>query len=412
MAFINLNTKPVQPVLNRPEKKENIVRSNIAPTNIIEPELDVSSLVDQNDLPNLEIASSTEVTLEQLLMAAVKLNASDLHLNEDYRPYVRVDGRLEALNFPKLTENVINEYIERLIIGRKNITIDTLFEYDMTYESLNRRFRVNIFRRMGRFSIVLRLISETIKTIDELDLPLVIKEFAEFHNGLVLITGPTGSGKSTTIATILNLINITLRKHIVTLEDPIEFVFPKGLGLIDQREYGIDFKKWPDALRSVLRQDPDVVMIGEMRDLETIESAIQISETGHLVFATLHTNSASQSIDRIVDVFPAEKQEQIKIQLSNVIRAVVSQRLVPITGGGRKAACEILVATPAVKNSIRENTAGQIDNLIQTGSDYGMISMERALVKLVEQGLISSDAAKSFSVKPGEIDTLLSKRLT
>lgn len=226
-----------------------------------------------------------------------------------------------------------------------------------------------------------------------------------------MVTGPTGSGKSTTIASLLNLINLTQKKHIVTLEDPIEFVFPKGQGLVDQREFSIDFKNWDDALKSVLRQDPDVVMIGEMRDLETIESAIQIAETGHLVFATLHTNSASQSIDRIIDIFPSEKQSQIKLQLSNVIRAIVSQRLVPITGGGRKAACEILIATPAVKNSIRENTASQIDNLIQTGSDVGMISMERALVRLVEEGLISEETAKSFSIKPAEIDTLLSKRL-
>lgn len=405
MAFINLNNN---------DKPKVVSVGTVAGSG-------TSTGVDfsQNSKPGLSTpgsfvlsnVESGQVELEKLLVTAVNLKASDLHLNTDYRPYVRVDGKLEPLNFPVLSKALVENFIKQLLQSRKEINFSELFEYDMTFEAINRRFRVNIFREMGHFSIVFRLIPESILSIDDLDLPVVLKELINFPNGLVLVTGPTGSGKSTTIASLLNLINLTQKKHIVTLEDPVEFVFPKGQGLVDQREYSIDFKNWDDALKSVLRQDPDVVMIGEMRDLETIESAIQIAETGHLVFATLHTNSASQSIDRIIDIFPSEKQSQIKLQLSNVIRAIVSQRLVPITGGGRKAACEILIATPAVKNSIRENTASQIDNLIQTGSDVGMISMERALVRLVEEGLISEETAKSFSIKPAEIDTLLSKRL-
>ncbi len=405
MAFINLTNN----------EKPNVIPSSNISTSAVSGNVNSSqsSIDDLNAQASsiLNNVDSNLVELEKLLATAVNLKASDLHLNTDYRPYVRVDGKLEQLNFPILNKEQIENFVKQLLQSRKEVNLSELFEYDMTFEAINRRFRVNIFREMGHFSIVLRLIPESILSLDDLDLPVVLKELINFANGLVLVTGPTGSGKSTTIASLLNLINLTQKKHIVTLEDPIEFVFPKGQGLVDQREFSIDFKNWDDALKSVLRQDPDVVMIGEMRDLETIESAIQIAETGHLVFATLHTNSASQSIDRIIDIFPSEKQSQIKLQLSNVIRAIVSQRLVPITGGGRKAACEILIATPAVKNSIRENTASQIDNLIQTGSDVGMISMERALVRLVEEGLISEETAKSFSIKPAEIDTLLSKRL-
>ena len=271
----------------------------------------------------------------------------------------------------------------------------------------NRRFRVNIFRQMGNFSITLRIIPERILSIAELGLPEIINEFPTFPNGLVLVTGPTGSGKSTTIAAILNQINLTFPKHIVTLEDPIEFVFPKGIGLVDQRESGIDFNSWGNALRSILRQDPDVVLVGEMRDLETVEAALQIAETGHLVFATLHTNGAAETVNRVIDIFEANKQDQIRVQLSSVLRAVVSQKLIAVSTGGRKAAIEILLTTPSVKNAIRDKKTFQISNIIQTSSDVGMISMEKSLVKMVRDGMISKDTAKALSVNPNEIDILL-----
>src|SRR5260221_1673407 len=236
---------------------------------------------------------------------------------------------------------------------------------------------------MGNFAITMRVIPEKILTLDELNMPPIIKTLSEYPNGLVLVTGPTGSGKSTTIASLLNLINLTQPKHIITLEDPIEFVFPKGMGMVEQREFGIDFSSWTNALRSILRQDPDVVLVGEMRDLETVEAALRIAETGHLVFATLHTNGAAESINRVIDIFDSQKQDQIRVQLSSVLRAVLSQKLVPLSSGGRRVAMEFLVSTPGVKNAIRDKKTFQIDNIIQTSSDIGMISLEQSLVKLV-----------------------------
>ncbi len=275
---------------------------------------------------------------------------------------------------------------------------------------MSRRLRVNIFRQKGNFSIVARIIPETIRSIDELELPQILKEFTKINSGLILITGPAGSGKSTTIASILNNINLNQPKHIITLEDPIEFVFPRGQCLIDQREFGVDFESWNTSLRYILRQDPDIVFVGEMRDYETIASTMTISETGHLVFATLHTNSAAQTVDRIIDVFPNTQQAQIRAQLANVITAVVSQRLVPLARGGRRAVLEIMIATPAIRTAIREGKTHMIDNMIRTGQDYGMNSMENSLIDLIEKGLVSIDTAKAYSVHPDEIDSLLVRK--
>jgi twitching motility protein PilT len=290
----------------------------------------------------------------------------------------------------------------QLIQGRKGLDMHDLSEIDLGLAVQGRRFRINIYRESGSFAIAVRVI-----TIDHLGLPPIVKQLINQNSGLFLVTGPTGSGKSTTIASLINHINTTRREHIITLEDPIEFIFPDSLSLVDQREHGIDFKNWPSALRSILRQDPDIVFVGEMRDFESIASTVTISETGHLVFATLHTNSSAQTIDRIIDVFPNEKQEQIRTQLSNVISAVISQRLVPTITGSRTLAYEIMVATPAVKNAIRESKAFQIDNIIQTSQDYGMISLERSLAHLVRTGVIALEVAQRTANNREALNILL-----
>lgn len=349
----------------------------------------------------------TAGTLSFYLNQAISLGASDLHITPGYRVMVRVNGSLRNLESPIITPSDSELYSQELLKNRSDLNFSTIKEVDLTYTISNRRFRVNIFKQMGSYSIVFRIIPDRIKTVDELGLPMIVKEFTKFSNGLVLVTGPTGSGKSTTIASLLNLINLTQPKHIITLEDPIEYLFPKGVGLVDQREFGIDFHSWQKALRSILRQDPDIVLIGEMRDLETVEAALQIAETGHLVFATLHTNGAAATIDRLIDIFPSTKQDQIKVQFASVIRAIVSQKLVKTLDNRRRIASEVLIANPAVKNAIRENKGYQIDNVIQTNSDMGMQSLERSLVNLVREGAITVETAKLASTRPAEIDILL-----
>ncbi len=363
--------------------------------------------VDPLQLPSLDELNFQNVDLPALLRYAISQKASDLHLTVGYRPMLRIDGNLKLATSSVLTTSQINQYVLELIKTRKSLTIDSIYEADLTHEFEGRRFRVNIFKQMGNFSIVMRVISDKILTVDELGLPPIIKTFSHFPNGLVLMTGPTGSGKSTTIASVLNLINLTTPKHIITLEDPVEFIFPKGLGLVDQREYNVDFLAWDLALRSVLRQDPDVVLVGEMRDLETVEAALQIAETGHLVFATLHTNGATETINRIIDIFSNEKQDQIRIQLSSVLRAVISQRLIPSLKGNRVVASEIMINNPGIQNAIRDKKVFQIDNVIQTSTEAGMISLERSLVNLIRQGIISTDVAKSVSKNPHDVEILL-----
>lgn len=366
-----------------------------------------SSYVQNTDTTSV---SKSENDLKVYLSEAIRLNASDLHITVGYKIILRINGSIKSLNTPITTQDDTVSFVQELLKKRPDLNIETVKEVDLTYTFNKRRFRVNIFRQMGYFSIVFRVIPDKILSLEELGLPMIIKEFSKFANGLVLMTGPTGSGKSTSIASLLNLINITQPKHIITLEDPIEYIFPQGVGLVDQREYGIDFNSWPKALRSILRQDPDIVFIGEMRDLETVESALQIAETGHLVFATLHTNSSSTTIDRVIDIFPSTKQDQIKIQFASVIRAIVSQRLVKSLDNRRRVASEVMIANSAVRNAIRENKGYQIDNVIQTSSDIGMISLERSLVNLVREGAISMETAKLNSNKPNEIDILFNNR--
>lgn len=347
--------------------------------------------------------------IELLLEEVIKRKGSDLHFEVGLPPVVRVDGSLVQLpNFQPLSE----KDVETLIFGlldedQKQILLrDKEFDFSFAFGDLG-RFRVNAFHERGNLGAALRLISNEIKTIEQLALPPIISKFADYPRGLVLITGPTGSGKSSTLAALIEKINTERAAHIITVEDPIEYTHQSRKSVVVQREVHYDTYSFATALRSSLRQDPDVVMIGEMRDLETIAAAITIAETGHLVFATLHTNSASQSVDRIVDVFPPHQQQQVRSQLGNILMAICSQRLIPALGGGRIPAAEILIATPAVRNIIREGKNYQLDAVIQTGAEAGMQSMDRTLVNLVHAGKISYDEARNFAVDVGELDRLM-----
>lgn len=347
--------------------------------------------------------------IEVLLDEVIKKKASDLHLQVGLPPMLRIDGTLGPVS---AAEPLTEEAIEVLIFAildedQKQILLkDKEFDFSFAFGDLG-RFRVNAFHERGNLAAALRLIPNEITTIEQLGLPEIVNKFAEFPRGLVLVTGPTGSGKSTSLAALVHKINVEQSKHIITIEDPIEFTHKSIKSVIVQREVHYDTYSFSAALRSALRQDPDVVLLGEMRDLETIASAITMAETGHLVFATLHTNSASQSIDRMIDVFPPHQQPQIRAQLSNILMAIVSQRLVPSIGGGRVAAAEILVANPAVRNIIREGKSHQLEAVIQTGAEFGMQSMDKTLVNLVHAGTITYDEARNFAVDIDELDRLM-----
>lgn len=347
--------------------------------------------------------------IEVLLEEVVKRKASDLHLQVGLPPMLRVNGALG----PLAGADILNdEAVETLIFAildedQKQILLkDKEFDFSFAFGDLG-RFRVNAFHERGNLAAALRLIPNEILTVEQLGLPPIVNKFAEYPRGLVLVTGPTGSGKSTTLAAMIHKINTERAEHIITIEDPIEYTHRSQKSVIVQREVHYDTYSFSAALRSTLREDPDVVLIGEMRDLETIASAITIAETGHLVLATLHTNSASQSIDRMIDVFPPHQQPQIRAQLSNILMAIVSQRLLPAIGGGRTAAAEILVATPAVRNIIREGKTHQLEAVIQTGAEFGMQSMDRTLVQMVHNGTISYDEARTVAVDIDELDRLM-----
>lgn len=353
--------------------------------------------------------SERELRIETLLEDVIKKNASDLHLQVGLPPMLRIDGSLVAVNgAPVLTEESVETLIFAILDDeQKQILLkDKEFDFSFAFGDLG-RFRVNAFHERGNLAAALRLIPNEIKTTAQLGLPKIVEKFAEYPRGLVLITGPTGSGKSTTLAALVDKINSERPTHIVTIEDPIEYTHKSKKSVVVQREVHYDTYSFSAALRSSLRQDPDVVLIGEMRDLETIASAITIAETGHLVFATLHTNSAAQSIDRMIDVFPPHQQPQIRAQLSNILVAICAQRLVPTIGGGRIAAAEILIATPAVRNIIREGKSHQLDAVIQTGAEHGMQSMDKTLVSLIHSGTITYDEARNFAIDLEELDRLM-----
>jgi len=322
---------------------------------------------------------------------------------------LRVDGTLMPVAG---AEVLSDEAVETLVFAildedQKQILLkDKEFDFSFAFGDLG-RFRVNAFHERGNLAAALRLIPNEIMTIEQLGLPPIVNKFADYPRGLVLVTGPTGSGKSTTLAAMIHKINVERSEHIITIEDPIEYTHRSKKSVIVQREVHYDTYSFSASLRSALRQDPDVVLIGEMRDLETIASAITIAETGHLVFATLHTNSAAQSIDRMIDVFPPHQQPQIRSQLSNILAAICSQRLVPAIGGGRIAAAEVLVATPAVRNIIREGKTHQLEAVIQTGAEYGMQSMDKTLASMVHNGNISYEEARNVAVDLDELDRLM-----
>lgn len=371
---------------------------------------DIEDQRNQGGIQMTTAGTPGELTMHQLLSEAVNRNASDLHLAVGYPPVLRIDGELTNLG-----ENLLNsEDTERLIFSILNdekkelLEVNREIDFAYTYEgAMNARFRVNAYYAMRNLSAALRLIPSRIRTIEELMLPQIYNQFAKLKQGLILVTGPTGHGKSTTIAAILEAINRTRFCHIVTIEDPIEYVFEGKKALIDQREMNDDTHSWNIALRSVLRQDPDVILVGEMRDFETIASAITLAETGHLVFATLHTNSASQTLDRIIDVFPENQQQQVRTQVANTLEAVIAQRLVPVDSGGRRAVSEVMLNNSAISNMIREGKMYQVDNVIRTSSDIGMIYLEKSLVNLVREGVISVQRAQEYAVHPEEVLRLL-----
>ena len=337
-------------------------------------------------------ADAYPVTLDQLLTEMVSINGSDLHMRAGEPPIYRVHGHLTRQKYPPLTSDIIRGMTVSIMNEEQKIRFEENLEIDLSYSITGvARFRVNVFHQRRNCGSVMRQIPVDIKNIDDMGLPQVLKELAMLPRGLVLVTGPTGSGKSTTLAAMIKYVNEHRARHIVTIEDPIEFVHEDLMCTVEQRELGMDTHSFSHALRHVLRQNPDIVLVGEMRDLETISLAITVAETGHLVFGTLHTTDASQTVDRIIDVFPPEQQEQVRMQLSIVLQAVVSQTLLPKTSGGRIAAHEILVVIPAVRALIREAKTFQIPTVIQAGADKGMVSLDQALLTILQQGLVKYD---------------------
>jgi twitching motility protein PilT len=349
------------------------------------------------------------MTIKDLLQLTVDRNASDLHLVVGIPPMIRTDEELTPVpGEGVLTSEIIHGYLREILTAEllESLTVNKEIDFSLNF-SQKARFRVNAYTQKGTSAVAFRKIPLIIPSIDELNLPKIMHEFVNMRQGFVLITGPTGHGKSTTLASIINEINLTRSVHIVTIEDPVEFIFSPSKSIISQREMHEDTHSWNIALRSVLREDPNVVLIGEMRDYETIAAALTIAETGHLVFATLHTNSAAETVDRIVDVFPEEQQSQVKLQLSNVLAAVVAQRLIPAISGGRVVATEAMVSTNAVKTAIRDGKTHQIRSIIQTSGDTGMYTLESSLATLVKNSIITLDSALSYCVMPDELTRLV-----
>ncbi|WP_456480403.1 type IV pilus twitching motility protein PilT [Nautilia sp.] len=348
-------------------------------------------------------------TLEQLLRSIKDYKASDLHLNVNAEPMLRIDGKLTPLNLPKLEKEDVVELCYSVLTEKQKASLEEDLELDFSFEIPKvARFRANYFFERENLAAAFRIIPERPFSLDELHAPAIFKRIVRKEKGLILVTGPTGSGKSTTLAAMLNEINEVFAKHIITIEDPIEFVHEHKKSLISQREVGRDTKAFLNALRASLREDPDVILIGEMRDKETISAAITAAETGHLVFGTLHTNSAVQTINRIVNVFPANEQDQIRTQLSMAILAVIAQSLLPKIGGGRIAAHEIMINNPAIANLIRENKIPQIYSQMQLNQGAtGMQTMNQVLSEYVRRHIIDKEMAMAYTTKPEELRKLI-----
>ena len=344
-----------------------------------------------------------------ILLEVIDAGASDLHLTVGSPPMVRERGRLRALDYPKLTTQDTREIVYCILNNDQRKKLENEWQIDLSYSVPGRaRFRVNAYFQRASIGAVMRTIPQDIPAFDSLGLPEILKDFMRKPRGFVLVTGPTGSGKSTTLASMIDMINEERHEHIMTVEDPIEFLHRHKNCVVNQRELGSDAQSFALALKSALRQDPDVILVGEMRDLETMSTAITAAETGHLVFATLHTQDTAQTVDRIVDSFPPSQQHQVRTQLSIALQGIVTQQLLPTADGkGRVCACEILVPTPAVRNLIREGKTHQLYSALQTGGTFGMQTMDAALADLVRRGKISRKLAESRSSTPEELKRLM-----
>jgi len=351
-----------------------------------------------------------ETHVEDLLRLLVEKGGSDLHMVVGAPPIIRVDGQLTTTPFERVTPQDSQRMLYDILSDEQIQRFEATYELDFSYSVAKiSRFRVNLYKDKGTIAGAFRAIPTRIPTLDELGLPKILTELSRKPRGLILVTGPTGSGKSTTLAAMINQINTERSCHIITIEDPIEYLHAHRYSIINQRELGMDTKTFGNALRSALREDPDVILVGEMRDLETIATAITCAETGHLVLATLHTNNASQTVDRMVDVFPPGQQEQIRFQLSNNLEAVLCQQLLPRAGSpGRVCAMEVMLASPAVRNLVREAKAHQITSMIQTSANIGMQTMDQALRDLYQRGLITYDEAMTRAMSPDELKKMVS----
>ena len=360
--------------------------------------------------------SVQELHIDELLELIIAQKGSDLHIASGIPPCIRVDGELGPTNYENMNPLDIQQMMYAILTDEQIQKFESIWELDFSYALQKKaRFRVNIFKDKGSVAASLRLIPTKIPTLEDMMMPPILERLTHTRRGLILVTGPTGSGKSTTLAAMVNHINLTRSEHIITIEDPIEFVHNHKLSIINQRELGMDTKSFANALRASLREDPDVILVGEMRDQETMQLAVSAAETGHLVFGTLHTNSAASSVDRIVDSFPDGAKEQVRLQLSNNIQAIIAQQLVPTTpayqassGRGRVAAQEIMLASPAIRNLIREAKAHQITSIIQTSANIGMITTDATLRNLYNEGKITYDNALSRAQNQEELKRMLS----
>jgi twitching motility protein PilT len=356
------------------------------------------------------MGGAMNIDFADLLMEVVARRASDLHLSAGAQPTVRIRGRLVRLEgYPELSSTDTREIVYSILSGDQRQRLETNWQIDFAYSIPGHaRFRVNAYYQRGAIGAAFRLIPFELTSIDQLGLPAAVHDLTRKPRGFVLVTGPTGSGKSTSLAAMLDEINSTREEHIMTIEDPIEFLHVHKKCLVNQRELGSDAQSFADALKAALRQDPDVILVGEMRDLETISTALTAAETGHLVFATLHTQDTAQTVDRIIDVFPPEQQGQVRVQLSVALQGIITQQLLPTAdGAGRVAACEVMIPNPAVRNLIREGKTHQIYSVLQTGSAQGMQTMDAALVSLIRTGKISQKQAETRSGSPDELRRLL-----
>ena len=346
--------------------------------------------------------------INKFLAKAISIGTSDVHLIVDEHPIIRKDGKIIKIDMPKITEDDINTAINILIPKNAKTSAMSKFDLDFAYEIKGvSRFRVNLSHQLGKIALVIRNIPYSIKSLEDLNLPKTIEQFAQLNNGLVLVTGPTGSGKSTTLASLIDYVNINYPKHIITIEDPIEFIFVGKKSIISQRQIEIDTPSFPDGVKYALRQDPDVILIGEIRDRETVESALKASETGHLVFATLHTNGAVQTMNRIINMFEPQDRQYIREQLASTLRGIISQKLVNNKSGlGRRPACEVLVATPTIRDFIIKDEFDQIYNLVKKGSFNEMITMNMSLFDLFNDSLITEEEALDKTDNKNELQQM------